>query len=125
MDDDHDLNGMIDYAWSHAVISDEDYHSFKDSCDSKSNNESSPLCDSAIRNFIQMYADIDIYSLYTPVCVHRLDKTTSRLAASAKSLSKHVFNTTYSLPYKYLVLSCPWLFSHCKVRSVKRVGPVA
>jgi serine carboxypeptidase-like clade 2 len=99
MDDDHDLNGMIDYAWSHAVISDEDYHSLKGSCNSKTNNESSSLCDSAVRSFIQMYADIDIYSLYTPVCVDRLDKTMKRLAASAKSLSKH--DLWHKLPSGY------------------------
>jgi serine carboxypeptidase-like clade 2 len=42
MDDDHDLNGMIDYAWTHAVISDEGYHSLKCWCNSKTGNRS--LC---------------------------------------------------------------------------------
>jgi len=90
------------------------------------NNESSSLCDSVVRSVIQMYTNIDIYNLYTPVCVDRLDKTMKRLAASAKSLSKHVFNTTFhSLLYKDQVLSCSGLFSHCKAGYLQRVGPVA
>uniref|UniRef100_A0A0D6R2B7 Carboxypeptidase n=1 Tax=Araucaria cunninghamii TaxID=56994 RepID=A0A0D6R2B7_ARACU len=97
MDEKNDNRGMIDYAWSHAIISDQDYNSLK-TCDFSSENQTS-MCDSALRNFVDMYSDIDIYSLYTPVCVDRLDKSLRRLVADRKSLSIH--NLWRELPAGY------------------------
>jgi serine carboxypeptidase-like clade 2 len=44
MDDDHLLICMIDYAWSQAIILDEDYYRLKYPCNSKKGNHSF-LCD--------------------------------------------------------------------------------
>lgn len=96
MDDENDQNGLIDYAWSHAVISDEDYHSLKN-CISTTSNQSS--CKSAIRNFAKTYSEIDIYSLYTPVCVSQLDKNLRRLVSGPKALSIH--DLWHQLPSGY------------------------
>ncbi|KAH9323556.1 hypothetical protein KI387_018195, partial [Taxus chinensis] len=96
MDDKNDENGMLDYAWSHAVISDEDYHSLKN-CNSIVDNQTN--CYRAVRNFAKMYSEIDIYSLYTPVCVDHLDKNLRRLAAATKPLSIH--DLLHNLPSGY------------------------
>eukprot|EP00253_Pinus_taeda_P017622 PITA_17622 len=76
---------MVDYAWSHAVISDEAYHSLKNSCNSKTGNET--LCDNG---FSAAYADISIYNLYTSVCLQQ---------QSSNFLPKHALWP--KLPYGY------------------------
>ena len=67
--DAEDWSGMIDYAWSHAVISDETYKAIKASCDF---NSSDPWrnkdCNQGIDEVLKQYNEIDIYSLYTSVC---------------------------------------------------------
>eukprot|EP01018_Ginkgo_biloba_P011480 Gb_23884 [translate_table: standard] len=98
LDDDTDQNGMVDYAWSHAVISDQDYHSLKHDCNFKTDNQSS-LCNIALKNFLLAYTEIDIYSLYTPVCVDRLDKSSRNLVAAPKSFAKH--DLWHTLPAGY------------------------
>lgn len=60
--------GFIEYAWSHAIISDEVYHSIVKECDFKNGNQST-LCSAAVASFYQGYSDIDIYSIYTPKCI--------------------------------------------------------
>jgi len=85
MDDDDHLNGMIEYAWSHAVISDEGYHSLKKWCNSKTGNQS--LCNTGLD---EMYTGINVYDLYTPVCL---------LHTSSNFFSKH--NMRLKLPSGY------------------------
>lgn len=85
IDNDHDTNGMVDYAWSHAVISDEYYHSLKNSCNSKTGNQT--LCDNGLS---AAYADINVYDLYTSVCLQQ---------QSSNFLPKHALWP--KLPYGY------------------------
>eukprot|EP00253_Pinus_taeda_P005727 PITA_05727 len=85
IDNDHDTNGMVDYAWTHAVISDEEYHSLKNSCNSKTGNQT--LCDNGL---FAAYADINIYDLYTSVCLQQ---------QSSNFLRKHALSP--KLPYGY------------------------
>lgn len=68
MDDDTDQTGMIDYAWDHAVISDQVYHTVKKTC----NFSKEPVgnaCNAALELYFAVYNIIDMYSLYSPVCV--------------------------------------------------------
>ncbi|KAJ7946938.1 Carboxypeptidase [Quillaja saponaria] len=68
--DAEDWRGMVDYAWSHAVISDETHKLIRESCDFNStdtwrNND----CNKAVDELLKQYNEIDIYSLYTSVCI--------------------------------------------------------
>ncbi|XP_011624635.1 serine carboxypeptidase-like 35 [Amborella trichopoda] len=77
MNDETDEMGMIDYAWSHALISDALYHTIKKECNFKSDNQTIP-CLLAMRSSMEVYEEIDIYSLYTPICLATLDKTSRK-----------------------------------------------
>ncbi|XP_050230126.1 serine carboxypeptidase-like 31 isoform X2 [Mercurialis annua] len=68
--DAEDWAGMVDYAWSHAVISDETHRLIGKSCDFNSNDTwSNDDCNEAIEELFRQYKEIDIYSLYTSVCI--------------------------------------------------------
>uniref|UniRef100_A0ACD5TIU0 Uncharacterized protein n=1 Tax=Avena sativa TaxID=4498 RepID=A0ACD5TIU0_AVESA len=67
MDGDTDLQGIVDSAWHHAIISDTLYSSFLKSCNF-SMEILSQECDAALDEFNALYYLIDIYSLYTPYC---------------------------------------------------------
>ncbi|KAK4590061.1 hypothetical protein RGQ29_020577 [Quercus rubra] len=67
--DAEDWRGIVDYAWSHAVISDETHKIIKSSCDFNVNDTwSNNDCSEAIDEVLKQYKEIDIYSLYTSVC---------------------------------------------------------
>ncbi|EPS61504.1 hypothetical protein M569_13293, partial [Genlisea aurea] len=63
-----DNTGMIEYAWDHAVISDELYARIKKQCDFSQANLSD-ACNDALDDYYDVYDIIDMYSLYTPTCV--------------------------------------------------------
>lgn len=68
--DAEDWKGLVDYAWSHAVVSDETHTTIRDSCDFNSNNTwSNEDCSQAVDEVLKQYKVIDIYSLYTSVCI--------------------------------------------------------
>ncbi|GJX75023.1 serine carboxypeptidase-like protein 31 [Tanacetum coccineum] len=68
--DAEDLQGQIDYAWSHAVISDETYRTIRESCDFNSNDTwSNDNCSEAVDQVWTNYDKIDIFSLYTSPCI--------------------------------------------------------
>ncbi|GLT75113.1 hypothetical protein SLA2020_468620 [Shorea laevis] len=65
-----DWRGLVDYAWSHAVISDETYRIIIENCDFNSNDTwSNENCDQAVDEVLKQYKEIDIFSLYTSVCI--------------------------------------------------------
>ncbi|CAJ2678472.1 unnamed protein product [Trifolium pratense] len=67
--DAEDWMGLVDYAWSHAVISDETHKTIKKSCDFNSSDPwKNEDCDQAVDEVLKQYHEIDIYSLYTSVC---------------------------------------------------------
>ncbi|PWA47805.1 serine carboxypeptidase-like 32 [Artemisia annua] len=81
--DAEDWQGMIDYAWSHAVISDQTYKTVRESCDFNSNDTwSNDHCSDAVDEVLENYNKIDMYSLYTSVCLGDL--------ANAENKSKQV-----------------------------------
>lgn len=65
-----DLKGILDYAWSHAVISDETHKTIRETCDFNSNDTwSNKDCNAAVNEVYKQYDEIDMYSLYTSVCI--------------------------------------------------------
>ncbi|KAJ8629135.1 hypothetical protein MRB53_022458 [Persea americana] len=64
----HDWQGLVDYAWSHAVISDETHEVIEKSCDF--NGTWSNDCSQAVDEVLHQYKQIDIYSLYTSLCTN-------------------------------------------------------
>ncbi|XP_073058652.1 serine carboxypeptidase-like 31 isoform X1 [Primulina eburnea] len=68
--DAEDWKGMVDYAWSHAVISDETHKTIVKSCNFYSDNPwNDTECADAVDELLNQYRAIDIYSLYTSVCI--------------------------------------------------------
>lgn len=64
-----DWIGMVDYAWSHAVISDETYELIKQSCNfSRNDTWYDHNCILAVEQMLSQYEKINIYSIYTPKC---------------------------------------------------------
>lgn len=64
--------GMIDYAWSHAVISDETHKLLKTNCEFNSSEDilsKDDVCNKGLDEMFKQYNEIDIYSLYTPTCL--------------------------------------------------------
>ncbi|CAN8298713.1 unnamed protein product [Cochlearia groenlandica] len=86
-----DMAGLVDYAWSHAIISDELHSNIHVSCKFEEQTSNKTVqCINNIRDFMESYNDIDIYSIYTPVC---LSSTTSsrkpKLIVSPSLLTSH------------------------------------
>ncbi|KAH9796840.1 serine carboxypeptidase-like 31 [Citrus sinensis] len=64
-----DWQGLVDYAWSHAVVSDETHKIILRTCDFNSSDPwSSDECSDAVAEVLKQYKEIDIYSIYTSVC---------------------------------------------------------
>ncbi|KAE8077081.1 hypothetical protein FH972_015682 [Carpinus fangiana] len=77
-DEYYDSKGLLEYAWSHAIISDQLYEKAKKVCDFKMfiwSNE----CTSAMNQVFGQYQEIDIYNIYAPKC---LINTKSSLAVN-------------------------------------------
>ncbi|XP_002448207.1 serine carboxypeptidase-like 35 [Sorghum bicolor] len=98
LNDATDQLGMVEYAWSHAIISDELYSAVRRECDSfkeeADGGRPGKGCSPALRAFLGAYDDIDIYSIYTPTCllpnnVSSAGRPAARLVAAPRLLSKH------------------------------------
>lgn len=68
---------MIDYAWDHAIISDKLYKEIKTNCNFK-NPTLSDSCGNSLDKYFDVYDIIDVYSLYTPMCVEKNSSSTRR-----------------------------------------------
>ncbi|BAF15273.1 Os04g0525700, partial [Oryza sativa Japonica Group] len=103
LNDATDQMGMVEYAWSHAIISDELYSAVRRECDSFKEEEDggkpSKGCSPAVRAFLRAYDDIDIYSIYTPTCLSSSSsspasasprRSSPGLVAAPRLFSKHV-----------------------------------
>lgn len=94
----------MDYAWSHAVISDETHNTIRESCDFYSNDTwSNKDCSQAVDEVLKQYNEIDIYSLYTSVCI-------ASSAASKDKLLKVMYRSTSKMvsPRIYDTFSKQW-----------------
>lgn len=100
---------MVDYAWSHAVISDETYKTIKASCDFNSSDPwSNKDCSQGVDEVLKQYNEIDIYSLYTSTCFASTARSNDRsmqmvMLRSSKMVSydqtKHHRTTLYTNIY--------------------------
>jgi serine carboxypeptidase-like clade 2 len=89
--DGHDLEGFVDYAWSHAIVSDETHRMIKKNCDFYPNDPwSDQNCRATLMEIQKQYNEIDIFSLYTPTCVHK-NSTPANTVSEQKKLK---FSTT-------------------------------
>jgi serine carboxypeptidase-like clade 2 len=77
IDSSSDDRGLADYAWDHAVISDEVYGAIKSNCKFSDDADESDACNSAWNDFFNAMNDIDLYSLYTPACTNAMINSTS------------------------------------------------
>ncbi|KAE8810016.1 serine carboxypeptidase-like 33 [Hordeum vulgare] len=66
-DDYYDSKGLAEYAWSHAVVSDEVYDRIKKNCDFRASNWTDD-CNKAMNTIYGQYQLIDIYNIYAPKC---------------------------------------------------------
>lgn len=99
LNDETDQLGMVEYAWSHAIISDELHSAVTRECDSfkeeADGGKPGKGCSSAVRAFMGAFDDIDIYSIYTPTCLSPSASAStaprpSRLVAAPRLFSQHV-----------------------------------
>lgn len=95
-----DTDGIFDYAWSHAIISDKLYHSIVKECDSRNaENQTAENCSKHVREFLVAYSEIDIYSIYTPICINSPAGTPPKLQVAPRLFTKH--DLWYRLPSGY------------------------
>ncbi|KAL0398620.1 UNVERIFIED_CONTAM: Serine carboxypeptidase-like 31 [Sesamum radiatum] len=67
--DAEDWRGIVDYAWSHAIVSDETHKTITRTCDFYSDDPwNNTDCNSAVEELFKQYKEIDMYSLYTTLC---------------------------------------------------------
>lgn len=67
-DDFYDTKGLVEYAWSHAVVSDQVYERINQVCNFKVSNLTN-VCVEAMNVVYQQYREIDIYNIYAPTCL--------------------------------------------------------
>ncbi|XP_020178772.1 serine carboxypeptidase-like 35 isoform X2 [Aegilops tauschii subsp. strangulata] len=99
LNDETDQLGMVEYAWSHAIISDELHSAVTRECDSfkeeADGGRPGKGCSSAVRAFMGAFDDIDIYSIYTPTCLSpsagsaSAAPRSSRLVTAPRLFSQH------------------------------------
>ncbi|XP_047066655.1 serine carboxypeptidase-like 35 [Lolium rigidum] len=102
INDETDQLGMVEYAWSHAIISDELHAAVTRECDSfreeADGGRPGKGCSPAVKAFMGAFDDIDIYSIYTPTCLasaaspagnSSAARRPSRLVAAPRLFSQH------------------------------------
>jgi serine carboxypeptidase-like clade 2 len=67
-DDYYDSKGLAEYAWSHAIVSDQVYERIKKTCNFKNSNWTDD-CNAAMNIIFSQYNQIDIYNIYAPKCL--------------------------------------------------------
>ncbi|XP_027153704.1 serine carboxypeptidase-like 34 [Coffea eugenioides] len=78
LDDETDQRGLIDYAYDHAVISDQLYNEIKGKCNFSIEHLPKD-CNDALGKYFDVYKIIDMYSLYAPTCVKSNSTSTRKL----------------------------------------------
>ncbi|CAA0841930.1 Serine carboxypeptidase-like 33 [Striga hermonthica] len=81
-----DSKGIVEYAWSHSVISDEQYDNIRRACDFRFDNWSRE-CNKATNAVWKQYKEIDIYNIYAPSCLTNNNKTSQSHADEYNNLS--------------------------------------
>ncbi|CAJ1933856.1 unnamed protein product [Sphenostylis stenocarpa] len=78
-----DLKGVFDFAVSHAIISTQVYDGIRN-CDF-SEKKLKKNCDLSLARFLKAFSDIDIFSIYSPICP---DERT-QLVVAPRVVTKH------------------------------------
>lgn len=102
-DDSYDYKGILEYGWSHSVISDQEYDTAKKVCNFKTSHWSKE-CNAAMEILFGNYKEVDIYNIYAPICL--LNSTTSLAdshsnRASPVKAQTHGFNRMRRIPGGY------------------------
>ncbi|KAG5402940.1 hypothetical protein BRARA_C00338 [Brassica rapa] len=88
-----DMAGLVDYAWSHAIVSDEIHSNIHGMCRFEEEQKSNQTveCNDNFKAFMEAYSDIDIYSIYTPVCLSSSSSSPRKpkLIVSPRLLTSH------------------------------------
>lgn len=94
INDDTDTMGMVEFAWSHAIISDQLHANIIKQCNFSLDIENLTLsCLNHYRDFLVSYSKIDIYNIYAPICLFTpssLDSVFRLLDAAPRIFSKYV-----------------------------------
>ncbi|XP_057456085.1 serine carboxypeptidase-like 35 isoform X2 [Lotus japonicus] len=94
-----DVNGLIDYAWSHAIISDKVYNGIAKNCDFEKENQTK-ACAVHVGALLGAYKDIDIYNIYSPICLDDSKRRVStKLVVAPHLLTQH--DLWHTLPSGY------------------------
>lgn len=88
IDSSSDDRGLADYAWDHAVISDEVYGAIKKECTFPDDGNESDKCQQAWSDFFSVMRDIDLYSLYTPACTDAMANASRTNSSSSSSAAR-------------------------------------
>lgn len=100
-DDFYDSRGLLEYAWSHAVISNQVYDQASIACDFK--HLDWPVdCQKAMNLVFKEYKKIDIYNIYAPTC---LKNKTSALAEDLveKVITYYIHAYAFTISFGFLV----------------------
>ncbi|KAL5993429.1 hypothetical protein ACLOJK_014354 [Asimina triloba] len=101
-----DQDGMIDYAWDHALISDRIYRTIKNNCDfgleDKIQNDE---CNQAMHDYYYLFEIIDMYSLYSPRCGTSGELQSRPLLGFGSETTEHLLKkvVAHALPFLRLI----------------------
>ncbi|KAF9624072.1 hypothetical protein IFM89_007770 [Coptis chinensis] len=87
MDYQTDQEGMIDYAWGHALISDGTHEAIVKNCDFAKLGQTEE-CENALNEYYGLYDIMDMYSLYTPLCPEGSPLSTSSMVSQSTATPK-------------------------------------
>ncbi|KAJ6798548.1 serine carboxypeptidase-like 33 [Iris pallida] len=98
-DDYYDMKGLVDYAWSHTIISDQVYRLVKKVCNFKLFNLTDE-CNDVMNIVYEEYHKIDIYNIYAPKC-NTAENTSSNVDYTNNFQVKKNFARRIRIPAGY------------------------
>lgn len=101
LDTETDSKGMIDYAWSHSLISDGLHEAITKNCDFSKLNYTDD-CWMFLSRYYELYQIMDMYSLYSPTCPQGRP-----FAASFMSVQSADLSMVYIILRRFLVILLP------------------
>ncbi|XP_010024821.2 serine carboxypeptidase-like 33 [Eucalyptus grandis] len=81
----YDYKAVLEYAWSHAVISDQLYHKCKRACNFTVSDWSDECNEGMNTVFTTYQQEIDIYNIYAPTCLLNSSSASSSLSHRSES----------------------------------------
>ncbi|XP_052733913.1 serine carboxypeptidase-like 35 [Vigna angularis] len=73
-----DLKGIFDFAFYHAIISKQVYDGIREKCDFMTKNNTKE-CSWIVAKFVKAYSDIDVFSIYSPICLLDYERPVSSM----------------------------------------------